>query len=340
MKTSMRNRHARAACAAVTMLAGCSGSQPPIGVTGAMPQSLAPVSVQAAHKGSWMLPEAKNEDLIYISDDGSSVYVFSYPAGKLVGTLTGFSGSLYECVDSSGNVFITNFNDTQGVDEYAHGGTEPINVLKAPEAGGCSVDPTTGNLAVATNSDVLYVFPDAQGTPTEYTDSSVSYITDVAYDGSGNLFFNGALRTGRLFLMELPSGSGNLETINIPYSLENSSTFQPMLWDGNYLTMGSEAIVERGKYDPAQTVVNRLQISGSEATIVGTTKRALQPHAYRPQYWIRGGIALQPSDLGNFSRFEYFTYPQGNKTRKISANEGDLWGATLSLAPSGKRNHQ
>ncbi|MGA9017366.1 MAG: hypothetical protein WB438_00305 [Candidatus Cybelea sp.] len=56
--------YALSSCVAAAMLAGCGGSQPPIGAPGAMPQT----SVIATHAGrgtSWILPEAKNEDLIY-----------------------------------------------------------------------------------------------------------------------------------------------------------------------------------------------------------------------------------------------------------------------------------
>ena len=71
--------------------------------------------------------------------------------GKLVGTFdVGFGGSYGEsgdCTDANGNVFISNDDN---VFEYAHGGTEPIATLDLPgsNAIGCSVDPTTGNLAV------------------------------------------------------------------------------------------------------------------------------------------------------------------------------------------------
>lgn len=312
------------------MLVGCAAAQLPTVAPGTSAQT----SAQAGRGTSWMLPEAKKDDLIYVSTDASSVYVYSYPAGKLVGTLTGFSGALYECVDGSGDVYITNVNGAQGVDEYAHGGSEPINVFQVPEAAGCSVDSTTGNLAVASNSDVLYVFPKGSDTPIEYTNSSIYFMTDVAYDGSGDLFIDGALRSTSFFLMELPEGRGNLENIGVPEALEYSSSFEPMLWDGTYLTVGSEALVRRGKYHPEQTVVNRLQISGSEATIVGTTDLALHSRSSRPQYWIHSSVALETSDAGNSSRLEYFTYPRGKKTKRISVGEGELWGTVLSSVSS------
>lgn len=46
---------------------GCGGSQPPIGAPDAMPQSRA-VAAHADSAGSWMLPEAKSEALLYAAD--------------------------------------------------------------------------------------------------------------------------------------------------------------------------------------------------------------------------------------------------------------------------------
>jgi hypothetical protein len=59
---------------AAALFAGCGGSQPPIGALGAMPQSRA-IATHADRGGSWMLPEAKSEDLLYVTGDGES-YVF------------------------------------------------------------------------------------------------------------------------------------------------------------------------------------------------------------------------------------------------------------------------
>ena len=47
-------------CAVAALLAGCSGSQPPIGATGAMPQTSA-VATHADRGKSWMLPGTSSE---------------------------------------------------------------------------------------------------------------------------------------------------------------------------------------------------------------------------------------------------------------------------------------
>ena len=101
-----------------------------------MPQSVS-VAGHAAPARSWMLPEAKSDDLLYLSDRGnnsrlgSDVLVYSYPKAKLVGTLIGFASPAGMCTDGNGNVWISNF-DGGTIVEYVHGGTEPISTLKVP----------------------------------------------------------------------------------------------------------------------------------------------------------------------------------------------------------------
>ena len=56
MRTFARNRYAPSIIIAAALLAGCGGSQPPIGAPGAIPQSRVAAS-PAERGGSWMLPE-------------------------------------------------------------------------------------------------------------------------------------------------------------------------------------------------------------------------------------------------------------------------------------------
>ncbi len=126
------------------------------------------------------VPAARNIDLLYVSkyDD---VDVFSYPAGKRVGTLTGFQSPGGLCVDKAGDVFVTNFGASNIV-EYAHGGTKPIATLSDPyqEPDDCSVDPTTGNLAVANIGGSVSIYEGARGHPKQRTDSEIAYMFSEA----------------------------------------------------------------------------------------------------------------------------------------------------------------
>jgi hypothetical protein len=78
---------------AAAILAACGGATP--GSTGAMPQGaipqpLPPASAQVTRDGSWMLPEARHEQLLYASlqttccaKSGADVYVFPARKGSL-----------------------------------------------------------------------------------------------------------------------------------------------------------------------------------------------------------------------------------------------------------------
>jgi hypothetical protein len=94
------------------MLAGCGvvplslskgqdDMQPPIGTPGAVPQTSG-LATHADRGTSWMLPEAKGEDLLYITT-GDNIYVWSYPAGSLTGILSVTANDI--CTDRKGDVY-------------------------------------------------------------------------------------------------------------------------------------------------------------------------------------------------------------------------------------------
>ncbi|HEY2555390.1 MAG TPA: hypothetical protein VGI15_09065, partial [Candidatus Cybelea sp.] len=182
---------------------------------------------------SWMSPDAKKSSLLlYISDEASGdVYVYAYRSpnhlGKLVGTLTGFSTPSGECVDKAGDVFVTN-TGADDIIEYAHGGTTAINTLadlpgEFPYS--CAIDRTTGNLAVTDlfssyGSGNVAIFPNAQGTPSIYTDPDFGGMYFVAYDNAGNLFLDGTPSgSGEFVFGELPNGSSTITTIALNTSI-------------------------------------------------------------------------------------------------------------------------
>jgi hypothetical protein len=65
VKVSDFGRFALSTCVAAAMLAGCGGSQPPIGAPGAMQSHT--ITTHAAHAGSSMAPEAKGQAMPYYS---------------------------------------------------------------------------------------------------------------------------------------------------------------------------------------------------------------------------------------------------------------------------------
>jgi hypothetical protein len=282
-----------------------------------------------------MAPDAKKAaSLLYVADeDNGDVYVYSYPAGKLEGTLTGFNAPSGLCSNAAGDVFILNGGGST-VDVYAHGGTSPLRVLDLPGYPelNCSVDPTTGNLAVGvldgTCGDCFAVFPGAQGLPTTYEPSGQEGIPGCGYDDAGNLFCDAYSTDDRKFaLYELPAGSSNVTTIAV-----NAGSLEagPVQWDGTYLAVGSGATGD----------LSQIQISGSTGTIEGST--VLAGTGWVWQFWIVNDAGtkkpkqakrlIAPTYAGSSpAEAAYWNYPAGGDATKAITNDfSQPDGATLS----------
>jgi hypothetical protein len=332
VKFSDLGTYALSSCASVAFLAGCGGSQYAIGAPGPVPRTSA-VAAPAVHGKSWMMPEAKSEDLLYAdvsSENADILYVFSYPKGKLVGTLYE-SGAQYQqglCSDSRGHVFVTTLSsDVFGgnIYEYAHAGTKPIETLY--EQGlwpwGCSVDPSTGNLAVSSiNYDTLpsgvEIYPDAKGTPKLYSDNEIVNYTFCGYDDKGNLFVDGTGNDSKVHFAELPKGSGTLVNVNLSKSI---NWFGQVQWDGAHITLEDE---------PASAVY-RLKVSGSTALVVGTTRLSQWTDTQPAQSWIQNQTIIQPNGA-SATEIRFWPYPAGGKPSKTVSSPA-LFGVTVSRAP-------
>lgn len=331
MEISRLARHAFGAFAAAAVLTGCgdgSGQQfgAPLSRSGAVTNGRVLTTGRPDRGRSWMAPDAKKRDLLYVSDSfpygSNDVYVYSYPKGKLEGTLTGFNEPSGQCVDKAGNVFIANFGASQ-ILEYAHGGTSPINTLSDPGYYplGCSVDPTTGNLAVTnrlstsfTAGDVA-IYEDASGTPTSYTAPNFYYYEFCGYDNRGNLYIDGTTKGSALEYAELTSGSSSFSTLTINQSIGFPGGVQ---WDGAHLAIG----------DQSAAVIYQFSISGSTGTKVGSTPLTGSKDVV--QFWIQGKKVIGP-DAG-LAHVAFYKYPAGGSPIKTIAGLGEPVGATVSKA--------
>jgi NHL repeat len=330
------HRHAFTVCVA-SALAGCGGSQP-LGVPGATPQSRAVVA-HTERGGSRMLPGSSNSDLLYVSDAGTNaVYVFSYPWGRYLASLGGLTGRPHGvCADRAGNVFVTEFTSGNGqVQEYAHGAMMPIADLGAPgEPEECSVDPTTGNLAVAisryySNPSGVAIYTNAQGVPM-FLPSIIGMVTAASYDNNGNLFIAGN-DSGAFTLAELPAGGGKFIAIKVKAEI-NGNFFEPIFWDGHHLAIGN--LVEYAK----EYFIDRVRISGQVAKVVGITSISLHGSNFSgdTSFFIRGDrIAVNFQSQSLYGRVAFWAYPRGgthtHATRRFGSKFTD--GVTVSLAPS------
>ena len=330
MRIQDLGRHALTSCVAIAMLAGCGGSQPPIGAPGAMPQS-GTSATRATHGKSWMRPEAKNEDLVYVSNGRNTLRVFSYPKGKPVGVLdVGYPGA--SCSDSHGNVYISSGPE---ILEYAHGGTTPINTLNIDYGGSviaCAVDPATGDVAatVAYANQGFYVaiFFGGTGSSENLKDSGLQEYAACVYDDAGNFYVMGWTGAG-YGLTELPAGSSDFITLSLSESLAEGA----LQWDGQYLDIDH---FDRRERD----LVYQVEVSGSNATIVSSTQ--LSGHVYRSQPWLFGKTFVAASGWRHNRDMAFWRYPAGGKpiaivSSKYFSHNSGIFDVTVSVAPSSSR---
>ncbi|HTU82856.1 MAG TPA: hypothetical protein VMF61_12040 [Candidatus Acidoferrales bacterium] len=286
-------------CAAV--LAGCGGSNPPV----------APVAqVQSADSsGSRIDPHAAGSDLLYVSDlNQNAVYIFTYPAGKLVGTLKGFHAPHGECLDAAGDVFVTDSADRE-IFEYPRGSTHRIATLD--DSSGfpmhCAVDPLTGNLVV-TNFPLLsgagnvVTYVHARGSAQPLAHSSVGIPYFAAYDAKGNLWVDGMDSHAQYFQFgELPAGRKKWRAVTLPHRVAFPGAVQ---WVGDELVVGDQVNLD------GPSAIYEFSLRNGRATLVGTTP--LRNSCDVLQFQVDGGTVVASNTCEK--AVLYFDFPRGGKS--------------------------
>ncbi len=299
---SFRTFAAYLAClaAGIAAVSGCGGGVPSSLGSGATAATSATAAGPAPHYvnlgRSWMEPDANKQWLLYVSDGASgTVDVYNYRAkrGRLVGRITGLSFPYGQCVDAGGNVYVVD-NDTSKIHEYAHGGTTPIATVKDKfgKPVGCSVDPTTGNVAISnfsgasssTYGGLDVISGGLTGKQTYYTDANLYRVFPGAYDPNGNFFAQGFEYSGGSNFIELPAGKKRFTmlsglTIAFPGSVQ---------WDGSYL-----AVTDQDYQYVYTTMIYRVTVSGSSVSVVRSTH--LTDDCYPGHNYM---VAIQPFVTG------------------------------------------
>jgi|HubBroStandDraft_4_1064222.scaffolds.fasta_scaffold00011_112 hypothetical protein len=314
MKISSAVHYTLSACAAAAVLAGCSSvSQPPLSPSGATGSNLQSANgLQAFGQSglpnrersrSWMSPDTRGP-LLYISDRGTNeVYAYSYKKKVLVGTLTGFNSPDGLCVDGSGNIFVTEFG-AQDILEYAHGGTSPIATLS--DAGekpmGCSVDATTGNLAVTNFQNAsrasgnVAVYQAASGTPTLYSDANIYNYLYCVYDTKSNLYIDGKTYNGLDAFAELPKNSATFTDLTLNATINYA---EDIGWKNDELIVGNT-------YENNQ--IYWFKMKNGKGMQVGYP--AALTHGYGIlQFWIHGKVLI--GALPSYPNVSFWNYPAG-----------------------------
>jgi hypothetical protein len=246
--------------ATLLLLAACGGLSE---------SALTPLPTQRTSSGqdrSWMSPLASRKSkLLYVSAfNASSVTVYDYISGKQVGMLTGFSSPSGQCVDAKGDVYIANFDDGV-VDEYAHGGKNPIKTFTTSgDAFGCSVDKAddlavTDFLGASYSAGSVTIFPSGSSEGVVYSNpANCYYIWNAGYDDNGNLVMVAENQASEAvtFCVVL-KGSKSLTTL----TASGFTIYSPdsTMWDGKYIALGD------------QQIGGGLQSGMIEATLSGST---------------------------------------------------------------------
>jgi hypothetical protein len=331
MKSRGFDRYVLSVSAALAMLGACSAlrqaqddTEPPIAAPDSGP--------------SWMAPNAKTQNLLYISDGGANeVYVYSYRAGKLVGKLKGLQNPAGVCANAAGDVWIVNSASSKIV-EYAHGGTEPKATLGDSAATyllGCSVDPTTGNLAVTDLGDAsvggsVLIYAGAHGVPKKHRISHLLYVYFCGYDDAGDLFVDGLDGSYTFQFAELPAESKFFKHITLNQRVGFPGGIE---WTGQYVAIGDQEY--ENKHSSA---IYQVLVSGSNGTIEGTT--ALEDSCDVLEFAIssagsgtkrrRGAEAIAPDACRN--NVQFYRYPAGGRPTETLRRFQYPVGAAISLA--------
>jgi hypothetical protein len=291
-----------------------------------------------------MLPEAKSTDLLYASiqntccaTSGADVDVFSYPKGKLVGQLSVTQDTMFGlCPDTKGDVFVTAYDTSRSgysttIYEYAHGGTTPIKTFADPYAGdACSVDPTTGDLAVANwftggskQSGNVLIYDVSSGKYTTHAYWQIRWYRWCAYDTNGDLYVDGqngngvklaVLRKGRHAFQKIVLSDSSF----VPYSLQ---------WNGDSL------VVANYETSIGPETLAEVHVSGSKGTIVHRTALRDRGKNYGAdaQFLIKGSRVIS----GGYPAEELFgwNFPQGGfPVQRLGQSQGGYWYG-LALSP-------
>ena len=297
-------------CIALALLAAC-GAQSPVGTLGPMQQNSMQQRATARTDGS-------AQTFLYVSDIKNKTFtVYSYPAAKLVKKVVTFDWPRGLCSNSNGDVWVANEGENR-VTEYLPDSTKHISELFDPgtRPSDCSVDPTTGNLAVAnightsgTPIGKLLVYPGAKLPATVYSDPNFYRYYYCGYDDKGDLFVDGIRRDNRFQFAELPKGSSTLVDVTINETIASPGGVQ---WDGTDVAVG----------DSSTDTIYRVSVSGSSGTVVGTTTLT---NGSGSVFFIDGAQIIGEEISKSGTNFALWKYPAGGKPTK-SLDLSDLDG--------------
>ncbi|HLY02376.1 MAG TPA: hypothetical protein VKR56_07740 [Candidatus Cybelea sp.] len=315
-----------------------------------MPHFVQP-NVHRDGSASFIHDQRERPNQIYVGDwSTNDVYVYNYPSGKAVGTLTGFDEPYGMCIDRKGDLFVTNFGNGEAV-EYKHFSKKIINTYSpGGELIGCSVS-AKGDVALTSfDPGEVTIYPKGKATSgTTYSDSSCEYQWTMGYDAKGDLVGVGEYSSVNVCaLMAGSKSETTLTTSGITVDFPAGTT-----WDGEYIALGDQEA--GGTY---QTGVWPSTISGSTITAAGSevvfsdTCYSDYTDDVNPFFLDSPAVNITPKtkkqaatmvgpnlwcvDAGS-SKVDYWAYPAGGApTGNLSSPPEEPYGSAVAATPGAK----
>jgi hypothetical protein len=263
-------------CVALAMLAGCGGSRPPT----AIPQGASNVVQVGRSQSSFDSPKKVAGGYLYVSNyQYDEIVLYRYDPKTM--TLAGIGQispqsirtPLGSCSDARGNVYVVGgagTGDTGAIVELAFGTVTVMQTLSDDSGppSGCSVDPTTGNLAVTNQSSYytnsyhlaqVLIYKNGSGTPEQI--NACAYNGTAGYDPKGNLWLE-CENKEIISIEKLPKGGSSFQPVTFDETYQYVGAIQ---WDGKYLDVSFGSVNNTNLWTMG---IYQTAISGSTLTTV------------------------------------------------------------------------
>jgi hypothetical protein len=321
-----------AACMAAALPACSSGA-------GGSGMPAAPAAVSAGSPAqSWIDSKASKGTLLYVSDPGTAtVGVFTFPKGRRIGTLKGFTQPMGECVDLSGNLYVTD-KAALKIYEFAHGKSKPIQIIDttpyAPYK--CAFNlhggDQTGYLAHVNAPDT----DDPSGSVTilgaGHGDgqlnmtrqfSSIGYICYDQHQESANLWLDGLNYDNSFQMAYFHVHRKKFNDFPFPNSLAAPGD---VWWDGKLLDIADQSGTS------GASIINRYEIAG-DVTLAGTIDLSQQVAQF-----VTGDSILVGSVTAQQS-VQFWNYPAGGSSVRTLTGFAQPFGVAISpVLPQTREN--
>lgn len=308
----------------------------------AAPSAVTPAGSAPAAHGSWMKPQKNGAKsiLVYATDDQTGVVnVYDYANGEQVGTIDEFI--LSGCVDAVGNVYLVRFSGAS-VDEYAHGGTQPIQTFSpGGELSGCSVD-SKGDVAITgTTPGAVTIYP--HGDPTRgqsYSNTECETQASMGYDSKRAVIGLGQYDTvSACAVLARAKQETTLSTSGITIYAPDGT-----MWDGKYIALSDEEAQHKNLTGIYQATLSGTTLTAASETILtdpcyrGETS-VLNPFILgsdnTPANHRQAKVVVGSNSLcfsSGAGGIEYWHYPKGGNPFKTYVTNDPITVVAVSIA--------